>query len=171
MAAYHSIWLMPCAEDGALFDGIVGRLAAGFGTEPFIPHLTLVEDMPRTAEDLAGVVDAAFAGAAVFSATIARVDGGPSFFRSLYAAFLPEGPLLELKRVAVERFGVGEVASFMPHVSLAYGVPDEAKAAAIAELAPALVGRTVRFDEIVVAASAQSIPIRDWSIAHRRSLG
>jgi 2'-5' RNA ligase len=170
MAAYHSIWLMPSGEDAALFDAVVDRLAARFGTEPFIPHLTLVEDMPRTAADLAAVLDAGFAGVSGFGAAIVGVDGGPSFFRSLYAAFRPEGPLLDLKRVAVERFGTGDVASFMPHVSLAYGAPEEAKATVATELARGLVGRAVRFDEIVVAASAQSIPIRDWSIVHRHRL-
>ena len=170
MAAFHSIWLMPSAEDAALFEGVVDRLAARLATEPFIPHLTLVEDMPRTAEDLAGVLDRGFAGVEAVETAIVGIDGGPSFFRSLYAAFRPAGDLLELKRRAVDRFATGDVASFMPHVSLAYGAPEAAKAALIAELTPALVGRIVRFDRVVVAASAQSIPIRDWAIVHRHPL-
>lgn len=170
MADYHSIWLMPCAEDLALFDDVVGRLAARFGTESFIPHLTLVEDMPRSAEDLAGVLDGAFAGEPRLEAAIEGIGGGPSFFRSLYAAFRPAGRLLALKRTAVERFGTGDVASFMPHVSLAYGVPEESKGPALAELSRTLGGRTIGFDAVVVAASAQSIPIRDWAIVHRHPL-
>lgn len=170
MAAFHSIWLMPCAEDLAFFDDLVGRLATRLGTEPFIPHLTLVEDMPRSAADLAGVLDDAFAGGARLEAAIARVDGGPLFFRSVYAAFRPEGPLAALKRTAVECFGTGDVASFMPHVSLAYGAPEAARGDVVAELSPQLTGRLVRFDEVVVAASAQSIPIRDWAIVHRHRL-
>lgn len=170
MADIHSIWLMPRGDDAALFEDLVARLAARFGTEPFIPHLTLVEDMPRSAEDLAVILEDGFAGEAGFGAAITEIVTGPSFFRSLHAAFRPAGRLLDLKRIAIERFGTGDVGSFMPHVSLAYGVPEAAGATAIAELSTLLGGRTVHFDAVVVAASAQSIPIRDWAIVHRHRL-
>ena len=170
MTDFHSIWMMPCAEDLAVFEGVVAELAERFATEPFIPHLTLVEDMPRGADDLADVLARGFSGRARIETAVAGIGGGPAFFRSLYAAFHPEGALLEAKRTAVEHFATGDVASFMPHVSLAYGAPETAKPAAMAELSRRLAGRVVRFDEIVVAASAQSIPIRDWRIVARHRL-
>ncbi|PWV95370.1 hypothetical protein DFR52_1111 [Hoeflea marina] len=167
----HSIWLMPSDPDHAMLSRIVGRLADEFGTQRFSPHLTLVEDMGRPADELAALLDRDFSGRAAFEAPVAAVSGLPLFFRSLFAAFAAEGPLLELKRTAVTTFGRGDIDSFLPHISLAYGVTEEKKPPAIARLNAELAGRTIRFDSIVVAASGQEIPIEDWAIAARLRLG
>lgn len=170
MSEWHSIWLMPAADDLNLFQAIVDELSTRLGTEAFRPHLTLVEDMQRSRQDLAGVLDSHFAGQQAFEAAVNRVDGLPLFYRSLFAGFEPTGPLLNLKKLAVIAFERGDVESFMPHISLAYGVNEELKASPIAELGTELTGKTVRFSEIVIASSAQSIPIKDWQIVHRHPL-
>lgn len=170
MSQWHSIWLVPSRDDLPVFETVVKKLADRFGTQRFIPHLTLVEDMERSADDLASVLEARFAGEAAISAPIADVDGLPLFFRSLYARFEPMGPLRDLKARAIDAFGIGDIDSFMPHVSLAYGASDEQKTSAFEALRQALTGRTIRFDQIAVVASAQSIPIEDWKIVHAHKL-
>lgn len=170
MADWHSVWLTLCEDDLAFFDAIVRRLGAQFGTQSFIPHLTLVEDMQRPADELAAVLATNFAGESAFSCPISEVRGLPAFFRSLFVAFEPSGRLLDLKSRAVESFRTGDVASFMPHISLAYGASEDQKTDVLEQLKNALVGRMVRFDAIAVVASAQSVPIEDWTIVHRHRL-
>lgn len=170
MSEWHSIWLMPAEDDLQFFQEIVDDLSVRFGTEAFCPHLTLMEDMPRPRDDLAEVLSQHFAGQKTFEATINRVDGLPLFFRSLFAGFEAAGPLLDLKKLAVKAFERGDVESFMPHISLAYGVSEEQKISPIAELHASLTGRVIRFTEVVITASAQSIPIKDWQIVHRHVL-
>lgn len=171
MTAWHSIWLQPCSADLAALQNIVLRLAEKLETPRFIPHLTLVEDMERSAHDLAKVLDDHFAGETAFSVPVTGVSGLPQFFRSLYAAFEAEGRLRALKTRSVEAFGVGTVQSFMPHISLAYGVSEEQRKAVYDELRQELNGKLIRFDAIVVVNSAQSIPIEDWKIVHTLQLG
>jgi 2'-5' RNA ligase len=170
MSEWHSIWLQPCYADLADLDRIVKRLAGQFETKVFIPHLTLVEDMERSADDLAQVLETRFTGEKAFGMPITEINGLPLFFRSLFAAFEPAGNLLALKKLAVDSFGVGELASFMPHISLAYGTTDEQKASVFDALRQQLVGRVIRFDAIAVVASAQSIPIEDWAVVHSHKL-
>ncbi|MBD9491411.1 2'-5' RNA ligase family protein [Ensifer sp. ENS11] len=171
MSDYHSIWLMPAAGDLNYFRGIVSSLSAQFGTDLFCPHLTLVEDMPRRSDELARLVDRVVAGRSAFTCAVADITGTTLFYRSLYAAFAKQGDLLALKEHAIEVFRKGDITSFTPHISLAYGVPSgEEKDAAIATLSRALTGRSVTFDSVVVAASAQSIPIADWKITSRHAL-
>jgi 2'-5' RNA ligase len=170
MTNWHSIWLQPSQRDLDRFEDAVRRLSRLLGTPYFMPHLTLVEDMERSAKDLAGVLDVQFAGETAFSVPVTGIQGLPLFFRSLYAAFEPAGRLAALKATAVEAFGVGSVAGFMPHISLAYGVSDDQRKSVLAELEQEFSGKPVRFDRIAVVNSAQSVPIEDWKIVYTRQL-
>lgn len=171
MSDWHSIWLQPADTDFKRLQATINRLADQFGTPRFMPHLTLVEDMQRTAEDLAGVLDANFAGEIGFSAPVTIIHGLPQFFRSLYAGFEPAGRLRHLKTRAVEAFGTGSVDTFMPHISLAYGVTVEQRASVLAALKQEFSGETIRLDAIAVISSAQSVPIENWKIVHTLRLG
>jgi len=166
MTNWHSIWLQPSRTDLDRLDATVRRLSGLLGTPRFMPHLTLVEDMERTAQDLADVLDTQFAGETAFTAPVTGIHGLPQFFRSLYAAFEPAGRLTQLKARSVEAFGVGSVETFMPHISLAYGVTEEQRKTVLAELDQEFAGRPIRFDAIAVVNSAQSIPIEDWKVVH-----
>lgn len=170
MTNWHSIWLQPSAPDLERLQMSVSRLSGLLGTPRFIPHLTLVEDMERSAEDLADVLDTHFTGETAFSAPVTGIHGLPQFFRSLYAAFEPAGRLKALKAAAVEAFGTGSVATFMPHISLAYGVTEEQRQTVLADLQAEFSGHPIRFDAIAVVNSAQSVPIEDWKIVHTLKL-
>ncbi|MCO5733404.1 hypothetical protein [Rhizobium sp. SSA_523] len=171
MSDWHSIWLQPADADLEHLQATVNRIADQLGTPRFMPHLTLVEDMQRPAKYLAGVLDANFAGEIAFSAPITIIHGLPQFFRSLYAGFEPVGRLRHFKTRAVEAFGSGSIDSFMPHISLAYGVTAEQRASMLAALEQEFSGKIIRFDTIAVISSAQSVPIEDWKIVHTLRLG
>jgi len=165
MSDFHSIWLMPAAADAVLFDGIVRNLAEEFSVPVFQPHLTLVEDMPRSAAELQPLLEATAKGQGELAVRIDAVTGSDLYFRSLYAAFDKQTALMELKRRAIASFGVGDIASFMPHVSLAYGVADgAAKQAVIARLHAELADRMPAFDRVAIVSSSQHTPIEDWNV-------
>ncbi|HWU61837.1 MAG TPA: 2'-5' RNA ligase family protein [Ensifer sp.] len=166
MTNWHSIWLQPSAADLERLQATVDRLSDLLGTQRFIPHLTLVEDMERSAEDLADVLDTHFAGETAFTVPVTGIHGLPQFFRSLYAGFEPAGRLRHLKTRAVDTFGTGSVETFMPHISLAYGVTEEQRTSVHAGLEQDYLGSPIRFDAIAVVNSAQSIPIEDWAVVH-----
>lgn len=164
MTTCHSIWLQPCSADLERLNAVVRQLSDTLATPRFMAHLTLVEDMERSADDLAEVLDAYFVGEPAFSAPITGIHGLPLFFRSLYAAFEPTGPLKHLKARSIEAFGVGSLETFMPHISLAYGVTEDQRNTVSAELEREFLGRAIHFDAVAVVNSAQSIPIEDWTI-------
>ena len=161
----HSIWLMPAADDAAMLERLVEDLAGRFNAPRFQPHLTLVEDMERSVEDLAPLVVRVSEGVASFEAPVAEIGVSDLFFRSFYARFAAEGPLLELKRRAIDKILPGDIAEFMPHISLAYGVEDTfAKRDAVVEAENLLLGKPVRFDRICVVASGKELPIESWAV-------
>jgi len=162
---YHSIWLMPCSEHERLFSEAVQSLARRFGCPVFQPHLTLVEDMPRTCEELEPLLTQVAEGVASFEAGVETVEESPLYYRSFYARFPAVAPLKALKEKAVELFGVGSIETFMPHISLAYGVQESAdKSQAIAALERGMTGMSVRFDRVCIVSSSQHTPIEEWAI-------
>ncbi len=165
MTDMHSVWLMPRAEDEQMLAAIVADLAAAFGSEPFRPHLTLVEDRPVDAAVLAAQVHVIAEGIAAFDACVEGVGTSDLFFRAFYARFAAEGPVLELKRRAIRSIAASSMGAFMPHVSLAYGVKDTPQRRRVSwEMDKRLAGRAIRFDRIAVAHSAQTIPIGQWEV-------
>ncbi len=168
---YHSIWLMPCAEHERRFSEVVQDLARRFGSPVFQPHLTLVEDMPRTCEELEPLLARVAEGAASFEAGVETVEGSPLYYRSLYARFPVVAPLKAMKIKAVEGFGVGSIETFVPHISLAYGVQESSdKSRAVAVLQRRMMGMGVRFDRVCIVASSQHTPIEEWAIRSYISL-
>jgi 2'-5' RNA ligase len=161
--SHHSIWLMPRLEDEERFAALVQDLALRFRSPVFQPHLTLVEDMPRSAEELTPLLQSLTDGAASFPAQVERVEESELYYRSFYARFPVVPALKTLKQNAVDLFGVGSLDSFMPHISLAYGVPaDEEKHRAVAELHERLHGLNVMFDRVCIVSSSQQTPIEEW---------
>jgi len=170
-AEYHSIWLMPRTEDEQRFSAIVRNLAKRFDSPDFQPHLTLVEDMPRPCDELKPLLERLTEGMTSFSAPVEAVEESPLYYRSFYARFPITGPLKTLKEKAVGLFGVGSIETFMPHISLAYGVPESSeKTAAIAALQGDIRGMTVIFDRVCIVSSSQHTPIEEWAIRHSSRL-
>ena len=170
MSQIHSTWLMPCADDAQLFSQIVESLSQTFDTPRFEPHLTLLQDRSVAADRLAQFWHGIEAGAPI-TTHIADVGSGTAYFRSLYARIADDGRLAMLHGLAVTAFGP-EQETFMPHVSLAYGVPESGmKQETRSRLAADLRGRQVRFDCICVVSSGKDVPIADWTVRHRILLG
>jgi hypothetical protein len=165
----HSVWLMPVIEDLAMLTGIVDGLAEQFGSPRFQPHLTLVEDMERPAEELASLVAKVAAGVPVFSAPVLEIGMSDLYFRSFYARFEARDHLLDLKKRAI---AASAIEDFMPHISLAYGLADNAeKAEACGRIAQFLRGRPIHFSSVAVVSSGKEIPISDWKIVEKVRLG
>jgi 2'-5' RNA ligase len=171
MSGVHSIWLMPAPDDAEALERMVGDFSGRFGSPRFRPHLTLVEDMERSVGDLAPLVEEVAAGIGPFAAPVETIGVSALFFRSFYARFAAEGPLLELKRRAIEKILPGDIAEFMPHISLAYGVAETLeKRDAVAEAENLLLGRPIRFDRVCVVASGKELPIEGWAIRSTAAL-
>jgi hypothetical protein len=161
----HSVWLMPTVEDQAMLTGIVDGLAEEFGSPRFQPHLTLVEDMERPAEELAPLVTEVAAGIPSFSTPVVEIGISDLFFRSFYARFEAAGPLLELKKRAIGKIAASPINAFMPHISLAYGLAEgPAKEEARGRIAQFLNRRPVHFSGVAVVFSGKEIPIAQWQV-------
>ena len=162
MTGIHSTWLMPSRDDARLFADIVEALSLRFDTPRFEPHLTLLQDR----EVPAGRLGQFWRGRRLDSHVLARITGveaGPRYFRSIYARIADEPGLHGLHAAACLEFGAEE--AFMPHVSLAYGVPESpSKREARRLLCESLQDRPVRFDRICITSSGKDMAVAEWRV-------
>lgn len=167
----HSIWLRPAHDDLQFLEEIVRDLSKRFGSPIFEPHATLVPDMQRSAEELLPQVLSLAIGRKPLELLIENVTGSEAYFRSFYAALEKAPALMRLKQDSLEISSEASLQSFMPHVSLAYGVDDSAlKQNEIQRLAMELSGRKLRFDRLVIVSSSSDTPISDWHVKHEIQL-
>lgn len=161
----HSIWLMPASREQDRLQRLIDELADRFGSPRFQPHLTLAGDIEKSVEDLAPAVARIAEGIDPFEAEVTGIGVSDLFFQSFYARFAADKALLELKRRAIETVLPGDIAEFMPHISLGYGLDETLeKREAVVDAENLLLGNPVRFDRICVAASGMELPIESWSI-------
>lgn len=164
----HSIWLRPAHDDLVLLKKIVQDLSQRFNSPVFEPHLTLVPDMRRSAEELLPQVISLALGCKPLELLIDDVTGSEAYFRSFYAALEKAPAVMRLKRDSLEISNEASLQSFVPHVSLAYGIKDSAlKQTEILRLAKELSGRKLRFDCLVIISSSSNTPIDAWHVKHK----
>lgn len=161
----HSVWLLAEAATESRLAASVRDLAARFASPPFHPHLTLAGDieaersvLERAIEDVADLCPAC-------DGTVTSVETGATFYRAFFLKLsCPEALDAARERISsAARTGAG--SPFIPHVSLAYGVPATPdRSRAQAEIAAAWAGTAIRFDRIALVRSADTIPIADWTV-------
>jgi len=163
----HSIWLRPAQDDLIFLENIVSDLGGRFKSPIFEPHATLVPDMKRSAEDLLPQVLSLAIGRKPLELLIENVTGSDAYFRSFYAALQKAPALMRLKQDSLEISSEASLQSFMPHVSLAYGVEETTlKQMEIDRLKKELSGRKLRFDRLVIVSSSSDTPIEQWHVKH-----
>lgn len=158
-----SLWLLPSVPEQQNLTALVSRLSAQFGTQPFIPHLTIQGDLTMSLDAVSRAAESIATQRTSQSWRVAAVEGGEHFFRSLYLRF-DESPTYVGSKTAMQAAsGSANGLSLFPHLSLAYGIADEAqKLAAINELS-SMTGNVITFDRVVVARSSKHVPIADWA--------
>jgi 2'-5' RNA ligase len=160
----HSIWLLPAARDERALSGMIRDLSKRFGTPRFQPHLTLAGDLAAPSNHLVAGLEAIVRDVVAPVLPVAAVETGPEFFRSFYARFERSDTLDTLRERAHDAAGLEVPDTFLPHVSLAYGVAEADRSESRATWSGWLEGMDVRFDRVAVVLSSGSVPIEDWTV-------
>ena len=172
--AVHSLWLMPCADDAAALDALIAELAPRFAGEAFRAHVTVQGDLTTPLEPLRTIAATLASACPLLDWPLAGVAGSPHYFRSFYLELAPRADFDRLRSTAAALTGTTDGLAPFPHLSLAYGEPADPadkpalvqRYARLPDLRPAL-----RFDRLVIARSAKSLPVAEWSLLESFALG
>jgi 2'-5' RNA ligase len=159
----YSLWLLPSATQQHELTTLVNRLAARFGTQPFIPHLTIQGDLTMSLDAVSRAAQTIAKQHSPQRWRITTVEGSEHFFRSLYLRFDETPAYIGSKAAMQSANGGADGLSLFPHVSVAYGVADEVQKFAVINELSSMIGNEITFDRVVVARSSKHVRIADWA--------
>lgn len=126
------MWLTPEGGEALPLKRLIADLSRSLHSSLFIPHVTLLGDVSRSEERITYYCRRLAAGMPSFRVRFAGVGWSDSYFRCLYLNVDPSPSLLKARGTAIDKCGVVNDRSFLPHLSLAYGELDEARKRVIA---------------------------------------
>ncbi|WP_182418277.1 hypothetical protein [Bartonella sp. HY038] len=169
--SYYSIWLRPISVDFTSLSDSIAHFSQLFNSENFEPHMTLAGDISVDIEkgeaSLIALMEAIAKDISIFSAPIIDVRQEDVFFRSFYLAFDLVENLAALKQRAADYLKTDDFDSFMPHLSLAYGVEDSLlKRQEIEKIQKIFAGKSMAFDQLVLSTASSHNAIKNWRVKH-----
>lgn len=162
-ASQYSLWLLPTDATQLELAALIARLGVRFGTQPFMPHLTIQGDLSLSLDRVSHAAKSVAAHWPPQRWRVAEVAGSEHFFRSLYLRFDETPAYVGGKKYLQSASGSADGLSLFPHLSLAYGVPDEAQKREVIDELSSMIGNEITFDRVVVARSSKQVPIAEWA--------
>ena len=159
----YSLWLLPAEATQLELVALIARLGVQFGSQPFMPHLTIQGDLSLSLDRVSRAAKSIAAQWPTQRWRVAAVAGSEHFFRSLYLRFDETPAYAGGKKELQLASGSADGLSLFPHLSLAYGATDEAQKRVVINELSAMIGSEITFDRVVVARSSKRVPIAEWA--------
>lgn len=126
----YVLWFSPAGAMRARLRRLIKRLAAHYGTEAFIPHVTLLSGLAGARDDILARSGLLADRMPPFAIRLTRADMHDYFFEALFIHARHSPALTRANRLARSVFAKPGGKKFMPHLSLLYGdLPVAAKEA------------------------------------------
>lgn len=147
----YVIWLLPEKKRATELQKIIGELAQSFHSIPFHPHITLTpcpderpfEKLKAICEDLANE----FNPLELHSLKISSLNNN---YQSLYIQINNSDQLAELRKTARSKTGLEPDHSYMPHLSLFYGLLSDDQRREITSRLSSSIPKTIFADKLAL---------------------
>ncbi len=118
----YSIWLMPIGDVYNRLIKVISRLSKRYSSPNFEPHATLIGELIESEEDILSKTSQLSAVLRPFKIRLARVEYLDEYFRSLFIRVEETSDVIDANKKAREIFNRQSDPTYMPHLSLIYGI-------------------------------------------------
>lgn len=129
----YSLWLRPDQAQINEITRIISELSHRFNSTPFPPHITLLPSISIDTATITKACENIIDKHPAFNIALERVEYTENYYKNLYILAKLEQPLINLYKDAKYLIKHKTQETFMPHVSLYYGVLNEKKQQALKE--------------------------------------
>lgn len=160
----HSIWLTldPASEHAVA--ALIASAADRFDCPVFDPHITLLGELDGPLEVSIDLVAKTFANASPTRLGVSGAKCGDTFFTSIILDTPLPKPFTDARSVLATALTPDRNGLFRPHISLAYGLEDDAiKTGYALELRKNNNFEFVTVAGVAVVRSSKTTPIDQWS--------
>ena len=116
-----SVWLLPKAEDDKIFTEYIRFYSTLYGTDRFLPHVTLFGRMNVNPELLYSFFNKIKSESEIDNVQTLKIKIGDPPWKRMYVQLSLHKNLIELQKKIYKKFKRYRNYEFDPHVSLAYG--------------------------------------------------
>lgn len=113
-----SLWLEPKSQSYLQIDNVIKSICGEVGAIPFVPHVTLLADIPYSTE-IQRYMENIAKTTAPFEITFQKVSVGEHYLKCLFCECKENPALMEFNRVAQKVYSLDR--SYSPHMSFVYG--------------------------------------------------
>lgn len=118
----YTLWLIPTGETNEKFVNLVRELAAENQAPIFQPHVTLLGDIIISEQEAIEKTKQLVSGQKPFTLNLGEIGYEDFHFRTLFVRAEKTDPLLALHEKAKKIFQKQDIPSYMPHLSILYGI-------------------------------------------------
>ncbi len=170
--ASFSVWMVPDEPDLTDLHTWIKTFGDTNSTPVFLPHMTLMGDLAGGEAELSECVRSIATGFSSHTVTVTGVGIQDLFFKSLYLELSQPAQLVREQAALAQGLPSSQVpGAFQPHISMAYGpIAAETKADGAKALGR-FQGKSLRFRQLHLVRSSQTVPIEEWKILKTFDLG
>ena len=156
-----SVWLLPKAEDDKIFTEYIRFYSTLYGTDRFLPHVTLFGRMNVNPELLYSFFNKIKSESEIDNVQTLKIKIGDPPWKRMYIQLSLHKNLIELQKKIDKRFKQYRNYEFDPHISLAYGnfTPDKKD---ISLISPQ---EMISFSSIAIVKTPNEI--KNWNIIQK----
>lgn len=156
----YSLWLMPSGKvKDFLFDKI-RKLSKEFFTPVFEPHVTLIGQINMLERDIIDKTAILAGSIHPFTVKLGSIDGHNEYFRCLFSKIEESAEIMQANQAARQVFNRQDDPSFMPHLSLLYGlISSDFKEEIVSEIEK---GFSLAFEATAIHIVATIGAVSDW---------
>lgn len=122
----YSVWFTPEPEQAQVFIDLITDLAIQYQAPLFVPHVTLAADLTASLPEILAQTQHLAAQLSPFEIMLSEPSTGETYFQCVFLKATLSEELGQARRAAAEVYQQPQLAdSFMPHLSLLYGMFDD----------------------------------------------
>lgn len=114
-----SLWLEPKGENYERINSFALKLQKPTSSPNFVPHITLLSDIPFTAEKIKEQMGKIANNTTPFEITFKKISAGDNYFKSFFLECNESTELMNLNKFTQNIFDVNK--QYLPHMSILYG--------------------------------------------------
>jgi len=123
----YSIWLLPKKEDHELLGSVISRLSGTYNGKKFSPHLTAFGDISADPQLIEKATRDSIRNIEPFTVKISGIEFSDYIFKAAYISLEINSQLQTINQKLQDSLSEYSDYKFAPHISLLYGVVDQAR--------------------------------------------
>ena len=123
----YSLWLRPAQSQIDELTKIISKLAHGYCTKPFPPHITLLFGFDSKLQTMRDECKKISEAQTSFTVNLQSIEYTEKYYMNLFILAEKNEYLLRLHNKLKEKFKPDHNEKYIPHVSLLYGKLDKSK--------------------------------------------